>query len=331
MSIQSPRLERGDGRAKATKAIPAIRLRKLVWPERPSQRRNDALEFPRSNRGNVISREIQEAHFDAFDASHSLVVLTDVPGVFWERVGWRHHDFLSLYLVRRGKATHVIEGQPFEVVRGDVYAMAPGQTHWFDRCDQLVLDTIHVPPEIFPSATWELLGKPRSGRWLHLTPGAHSQISQCWSELREECGRPEGTWLVPALFGRLLVRLKRLGGGTSQPHGRHEETVATAVRYLEEHFAEPVRIEQVAAQVFLSPDRFTEVFTRAMGRTPRDYLKHLRLERAKSLLQEDRLSIAQIGLVSGFSDPAYFARVFKETVGISPRLWRNSCKSNASG
>ena len=278
-----------------------------------------------------MSREIDDAHFAAFGSALPLVVRTDIPGPFWERVGWRHADFLSLYLVRRGRATHVIEGQPFEVARGDVYAMAHGQTHWFDRCDQLVLDTIHVLPEIFPAATWTLLGPPQPGRWLHLNPTAHAQVAQCWSELREEVTTAEATWLVPALFGRLLVRLKRLGGGATLPPGDHEETVAAAVRYLDEHFTEPVRIEQLAAQVFLSPDRFTEVFARAMGRTPRDYLKHLRLERAKMLLSEDKLSIAQVGLLSGFSDPAYFARLFKENLGVSPRQWRNSCKSQLAG
>ncbi|MCX6367447.1 MAG: AraC family transcriptional regulator [Armatimonadetes bacterium] len=276
-----------------------------------------------------MSRKIEEAHFAQFGSPHRLIVLTDVPGALWERIGWRHADFLSLYLVRRGKATHVIEGQPFEVARGDVYAMAAGQAHWFDRCERLVLDTIHVEPAVFPPETWELLGQPRSGRWLHLTPAAHGQISQCWSELREEAAQTEGAWLVPALFGRLLVRLKRLGaGGEGLSHGRHEETLASAIRYLDEHFAEPVRIEQLAAQVFLSPDRFTEVFTAAMGRTPRDYLKHLRLEQARTLLCEGTLSLSQIGLLCGFSDPAYFARVFKENLGVSPRQWRDSCKES---
>ena len=279
-----------------------------------------------------MSRKIQNAVFSSFGSEHRLVILTDVPGPFWEQIGWRHIDFLSLYLVRRGRATHVIEGQPFEVARGDVYAMAPGQAHWFTHCDRLVLDTIHVRPEIFDAATWGTLGVPRPGRWLHLTPSAHAQIAECWSELRDEWeqGTPISRWLVAPLFGRLLVRLERLGRRVGES-GCHEETVASAVRYLEERFAEPVRIEQLARLVFLSPDRFTEVFVAAMGQSPRDYLKHLRLECAKNLLSTTTTPIARIGLLSGFSDPAYFARIFKENVGVSPRLWRDSCKSPESG
>jgi iron complex transport system substrate-binding protein len=195
-----------------------------------------------------------------------------------------------------------------------------------------VLDTIHLQTMLLDATAWDILGVPTPGRWLHLTPSAHARIAECWSELRDEWqrGTPEASWLLAPLFGRLLVRLTRLGRSV-QESGPHEETVAVAVRYLDEHFAEPVRIEQLAGRVFLSPDRFTEVFVAAMGQTPRDYLKHLRLECAKNLLATTRTPIAQVGLLSGFSDPAYFARVFKESVGTSPRLWRDSCISPGSG
>lgn len=279
-----------------------------------------------------MTRTVQPATFAAFGSPHPLALRTDVPAPAWEQVAWRHTDFLSLYLVRRGRATHVIEDQPFEVARGDVYAMQVGQAHWFERCDRLVLDTIHVQPALFSATTWELLGGLGSGRWLHLTPTAHAQIAACWSELRDEWERdtPEAGWLLGPLFGRLLVRLGRVGTQRGES-GRHEDTVAIAVRYLEEHFTEPVRMEQLAAQVCLSPDRLTEVFTQGMGQTPRDYLKHLRLERARNLLTSTQTPISQVGLLSGFSDPAYFARIFKENVGVSPRLWRESCKQRQSG
>lgn len=277
-----------------------------------------------------MSREQQRATLEGLRPTAGLVLRTDTPSVVWKQVAWEHTDFLSLYLVRRGKATHVIDGQPFEVARGDVYAMMPGQTHWFDREEGLVLDTIHAAPQSFSEAEWVALGRPVPGRWLHLTPAAHAQVSEAWSELRTEWerGTPEALLLVPGLFARLLVRLHRLRLGNQSPAPvRQESVVSTAVRYLEEHFTEPLRIEQLAARVFLSPDRFTEVFAEAVGRTPRDYLKHLRLERAKELLSATDQPIATIGLLAGFSDPAYFARAFRSATGHTPREWRRTCVS----
>lgn len=106
------------------------------------------------------------------------------------------------------------------------------------------------------------------------------------------------------------------------PLSWHDSTVATAVRYMDAHFAEPLRIEQIAASVFLSADRFTEVFTQVMGRTPRDYLRHLRLERAKALLARTDRAVAAVGVESGFGEPAYFTRVFRSATGMTPSAYR---------
>jgi transcriptional regulator GlxA family with amidase domain len=91
---------------------------------------------------------------------------------------------------------------------------------------------------------------------------------------------------------------------------------------MDTHFAEPLRIEQIAASLFLSADRFTEIFTRAMGRTPRDYLRHLRLERARALLAKTDEAVAEIGVQAEFGEPAYFIRVFREATGMTPSPYR---------
>ncbi|MBC8101166.1 MAG: helix-turn-helix transcriptional regulator, partial [Cytophagales bacterium] len=148
-----------------------------------------------------------------------------------------------------------------------------------------------------------------------------------------------GTLLARGLFFRLLTLLSRFhaenGGGGSGGDltgfapvyaGAHEATVAAAVRYLEEHFRAPVRVEQVAASVFLSPDRFTEVFAQGMGRTPRDYLRHLRVEEAKMLLATTDLPLARIAEASGFKEAAYFTRVLRTATGKTPSAYRRQSR-----
>ena len=272
-----------------------------------------------------------------------------------------HLDFFSLYFVRQGRGTHYIDGIPYGVSRGDVYAMGLGMTHWFAGCDNLQTDTLHFAPEIFDPATLNALaetpgfqslfveeplrrgkahkerehGEP--GRWLHLTPDAYAPVAEMLRELQREwaAGTPDGTLLTRGLFVRLLVHLARRYSETiviaprSTPREGDpttEATVAAAVRLLDERFAEPLRVEQVAASVFLSPDRFTEVFARTMGRTPRDYIRHLRVECAKSLLTTTSHSISEIGMQAGFNDPAYFTRVFRAATGKSPREYRREGK-----
>jgi iron complex transport system substrate-binding protein len=98
----------------------------------------------------------------------------------------------------------------------------------------------------------------------------------------------------------------------------HEKIVAAAVRTIDLSYREPLRIRQLAASVYLSSDRFRQIFAAVMGRTPRDYLRHVRIEHAKALLTTTSLPISGVATATGFGDSAYFARAFREMTGCSP-------------
>ncbi|MEI6432180.1 MAG: AraC family transcriptional regulator [bacterium] len=287
-----------------------------------------------------------------------LLIYRDIVDATAQTVLNHHHDFCSLYLVRRGSGIHVIDGVEFAVARGDVYVMGVGMPHYFHSGDHLETDTIHFSPTIFDRETLEILiGTPgfhslyigddvlekdpesarvsaersEARRWLHLTPAAYAQIEGEMTELRTEYlrGNSESALLIRSLFVRLLVHLSRFYTEYAAREKRHaevnghERTVAAAVRFMEEKFASPLRIEQVAAHVYLSPDRFTEVFAAAMGRTPRDYLRHLRLERAKTLLTGSQVPISEVARLSGFGEAPYFTRALRAATGLTPRAYRN--------
>lgn len=312
-----------------------------------------------------FSSPVQASRFAALAARCPGTAAETLPLVMWQdAVGrdtpfiiYQHDDFLSLYFAQQGQGIHVIDGVEYGVARGDVYAMGQGMAHYFLRGENLILHTLHFSPQIFDAATLDALAETQGflsffveepltrtnrdegGRWLHLTPDAYSQIEAEIAELRAEWSSPSpaSALLAKGLFLRLLIHLARLyAQGNSQiprsltvANSRpHEATVAAAVRIFDERFAEPVRIEQVAASVFLSPDRFTEVFFVVMGRTPRDYLRHLRMERAKTLLAASDASISDIAGQSGFGEPAYFTRAFRAAVGLTPSEFRRLSQKN---
>lgn len=305
-----------------------------------------------------VEAPVREHWFQELAARWKHTSAKEVPLLLWhdtinfdtDFVVNRHNDFFSLYVVRQGRGTHVIHGLSYGVARGDVYAMGLGMAHYFTHCHDLVLDTLHFAPHIFDPPTLEALMATRGfqslfveeplqraahhgegGRWLHLTPDAYADVAAEIEELRTEwnSGTPSGIVLTRALFTRLLVHLARRYAQCEEPSirstlsaGVHEGTVAAAVRYMDAHFSDPLRIDQIAAQVFLSPDRFTEVFTQAMGRTPRDYLRHVRVEWAKRLLTTTTASVAEVGMRAGFGEPAYFTRAFRAATGMTPTDFR---------
>ena len=291
--------------------------------------------------------ELQQDKPGTAAESIPLALFIDDPAVDpWDRPRL-HRDFMSLYLARQGRGTHIIDGVPFEVVRGDVYTMRPGMAHQFVNSDNLILDTVHFSPTIFDEATADALGSTPgftslfveepmrrhagTAKWLHLSPSGYSTASEMFGELKREwsSGTPCGTVLTTGLFLRLLVFLSREYAGNltneaapARLAASHATTVAMAVKYIDEHFAESVRVDELASTLFLSPGRFTEVFRSIMGCAPRDYITHVRIEHAKALLVESDLPITAIAGECGYPDPAHFTRQFRERVGKSPRECR---------
>lgn len=269
-----------------------------------------------------------------------LVLNHDIVESGWSR-RIRHNNFLSIYITERGRGIHVINAVPYGVSRGDVHVMASGSDHTFPDGENLLLHAAHFAPTIFDQQTWdafdatpgfEYLGlEGASSRRIHLAPAAYDDVARdltdMWAEWRT--GTPAGAVLVRALFLRLLVRLARAaaGGGPRAPSAAtspydREEIVASAVRTIDLMYAEPLRVERLASATCLSSARFTEIFKLIMGQTPRDYIRHVRIERARAMLSGTQASVSEVGRATGFTDSAYFARSFRAATGRSPREFR---------
>jgi AraC-like DNA-binding protein len=129
---------------------------------------------------------------------------------------------------------------------------------------------------------------------------------------------------------RPLMDRERVGGviGISrdlgQPDGRHPnyDRLRLVLDYLQEHYAEPVRIHTMARLANLSIAQLERHFRRMFHLTPQQWLTKLRIEEAMRRLHGDG-QIAGIGMACGFADQSAFARKFKATVGMTPRNYRN--------
>lgn len=100
--------------------------------------------------------------------------------------------------------------------------------------------------------------------------------------------------------------------------------VQRAIQYMEEHLPDPIRVEEIARKVGWSHEHFSRSFAAHTGRTPRDMLMRLRIERACHLLQDEGKSIKQVAFEVGFADENYFSRSFKEIKGMTASAYRKS-------
>ena len=83
-------------------------------------------------------------------------------------------------------------------------------------------------------------------------------------------------------------------------------------------FDSNLTVEEMAAMVNLSPSRFHSIYKSIFGISPKkDYL-NIRIEHAKTILQQRKYSVAQVAMMSGYSNQYHFIRQFKDVVGVTP-------------
>ena len=98
--------------------------------------------------------------------------------------------------------------------------------------------------------------------------------------------------------------------------------------YLEQHYAEPLTLDDVAAVA--GTDRFSlcHIYAKERGTTVMEDLLRIRIEKAKRLLRFYTMPVGQVGKSCGFSDASYFSLRFREICGCSPKEYRRKHDSS---
>lgn len=102
-----------------------------------------------------------------------------------------------------------------------------------------------------------------------------------------------------------------------------QRSVADEARfYLDMNFFEPLKMDDVAAELGVSPGYLARTFKERFGLSPKRYATELKLERAAALLETTDLPVAVVAGAVGFDDQLAFSKAFKKERGASPTAWR---------
>jgi len=116
------------------------------------------------------------------------------------------------------------------------------------------------------------------------------------------------------------------------PDGRHPvyDRLQRVLSYMQENYSERVRVPALAQRAGLSVAQLERHFSRVFQLTPQQVLTKIRIDAAMRLLR-GRDSVASIGVACGFVDQSAFARQFKSTVGMTPRVYRSLVQTGGEG
>jgi AraC-like DNA-binding protein len=138
-----------------------------------------------------------------------------------------------------------------------------------------------------------------------------------------------GRLYAEALANALAAHLLRRYVAGRQPErvfsgGLTPSKLAHTIAYIVAHLEHTLSLVELAAVVQMSPAHFARLFKQATGRTPHQYVILYRIECAKQLLTETALSLSDIGARVGYADQSHFTALFRQYVGTTPRIYRDT-------
>ena len=110
-----------------------------------------------------------------------------------------------------------------------------------------------------------------------------------------------------------------------------DKRVEKIIEMMRDDVRGELSLTEFAQSVNLSVWRLCHIFKSDVGMPPIKYLRLLRMETAKGLLESSFLSVKEIAFQVGLNDESHFVRDFKATYGHSPAIYRSQFKRNGSG
>ena len=129
------------------------------------------------------------------------------------------------------------------------------------------------------------------------------------------------------------IRTKYLDndGQASSEYGSEEESFILQLnRIIAEHISDPELDQQlICKELGVSRALLYNKMKAITGRGTKEYINHIRLEKAKSLIETTSLSIAEISEMTGFSAQSYFSTAFKGYTGLTPSQYKQKWNSQS--
>lgn len=201
------------------------------------------------------------------------------------------------------------------------------QAYRWDRRNQIIC--LNLTPKLLSMNAIELLETDRVELIPHFAVQdelIHQIGLALQAELRSQGNA--GSLYVETMANALVVHLLR--HYSTQRHqsiscngGLPQHKLRLITDYINDYLECELSLNELAAIAQLSQYHFCRVFKQATGLKPHQYLVQQRVERAKQLLKQGEMSIAEVAIACGFTHQSHLHRHFKRLTGVTPKTWQN--------
>ena len=242
------------------------------------------------------------------------------------------HSYYELYYMQEGACRVFVLDRLYEMHKGDLLLIAPGEYHIVTYEQKGLHDryTVYFDSEKLPAAVLAYLpflpGEGQRASHFLIPPVWEEEMNHLLTRLLEyyRTNTPLSELMVDRLFQVFMLYLGQ-HAVMVDPAVRQDATasaVENAARFITARFQEDLTLEEVAAQAGFTPSYFSRKFKEVTGVGFRDLLLHTRLLEAERLLRTTTLSVTDISRQCGFSSGNYFGDAFRSLYHMSPRQYR---------
>jgi len=224
-----------------------------------------------------------------------------------------HHDAIfEIYYLLKGPCWYFIDRKSYRLTDGDIALIPPGVIHKASyESPTYSRKLVFCAESMIPQSVRHLLPQIP---YFAATPETAPIIREIFDTIEKEYAEPDDFSMdvIRMKVAQLFLIIAR--EGKCEPQEKEESPIVEkATRYIREHFADSVTLQDVAAACFVSREHLSRIFKKGTGFGFNEYLNEYRLTKAHTMLRDDpKATVAEVALRCGFNDSNYFSRQYKK-------------------
>ena len=261
-----------------------------------------------------------------------------------DETNYHAHDFVELAVILKGEGIFFIDGKEYPVREGDLLILNPGVHHKSLVCREASCPATECylafsDVEFRGCAPGALPLFADGGRIRRMPEKMRQEVFRLCAAVEKEleASRPGRYFMLKAYLIQLICLVIReqqtekeqkirTGDGGQRyvfKSVSKKYVVERIMEYLQNHYREKISLDQIAANMYLSPYYISRIFKSETGDTPINYLISLRMEHARDLMDaHPEMSIQSVAAQVGYEDAYHFSKQFKKYFVLSPLYYK---------
>ena len=252
------------------------------------------------------------------------------------------HNFYEIFYLKTGSCVYTVNNNLHHLSAGELFIVTPGDTHathyeGLVPCERIALycDLDSLPEQFVEKHDSIRENFSHSGKVIIAKKGIE-KIESLLENMLEENNIPDKysyDFLSIQLLA-LLLQIQRNGIFVyDQMKPFSELSIGTdienALRYVAKNYSLAITLDDVAAEINLSPTYLSKKFKKVTGLTFKEYVNYIRIRQACQMLITTDDNITKISINCGFNSSNYFKDCFRRIVGISPRSFKKQARNHS--